>query len=347
MISKTEQKLIYSASTLLSTDKKTAESLAKISGISGDTMLRTLRDKSIKPEELIKMAMHFFGTNYLNVILDDTALEKMYSQLIEGSGDNYDASTGHTYRSLCAVVGMLSDGKHGFPVKHDFWINKELLGDAYRTKVQIAKEIVQFITQFVRIKCLIADGLYATQEMFYWLQEKNIPYEMRFHSNRLIQLNEKDTPVKVRDHEALKLKNKRQCKTVKALWKGLTVYITAVKRTDRKGNVTIVYQISNTKLPAREHVRRYTYRWHIEIFFRTGKQSLGLKECQSRKLLCQNNHLYNVFFAYFILQLEKRKRKLKNAECALRLIKKKKYKELIAYLYSLDEIIHAFERAHA
>ena len=101
MISNTEQKLIYSASILLSTDKKTAESLANISGVSGDTMLRMLQDSSVKPEELILMAIQFFGTNYLKVILDDTVLEKMYSQLIEGSSDNYDASTGHVYRSLC------------------------------------------------------------------------------------------------------------------------------------------------------------------------------------------------------------------------------------------------------
>ena len=135
MIRKTEQKLIYPVSLLLSTDKKTAESLARISNKSGDTMLRVLDKNGIKSEDLLQCAIALFGTNKLNLLLDDSLFEKMYSKLIEGSGDNYDSSKGHVYRSLCSVVAMISNGWFGIPVHHDFWINKEILGDKYKTKV--------------------------------------------------------------------------------------------------------------------------------------------------------------------------------------------------------------------
>jgi SRSO17 transposase len=343
MISKTEQKITYPLSLLLSTGKKkTAEALAKICYKSGDTMLRLLEKQSVNSEELICLAKEFFDTDFLDVILDDTLLEKMYSKLIEGSADNYDSSKGHVYRSLCSVVAMLSNGWYGLPVVHEFWMKKEILSNGYKTKVQIGKEIIEFLGKFIRIKTVILDGLYATKEMLCWLQEKNIKYEMRFHSNRLIRLNEKDIPTKVRDHKTLQLIGKRRAKTVKVIWNGLPIYVTAVKRINKKGISSIVYQVSNVKLSAREHVRIYGYRWNIEVFFRTAKQSLGLTECQSRKLSSQKNHVYNVFFAYIILQFERKKKHLKNPECALRKIKRKSYNALISYLPSLDQIFQTF-----
>lgn len=350
MISKAEQKITYPLSLLLSIDrKKTAESLSKTCEISGDTMLRILENKSIKSTELINLATKFFGTNCLYFLLDDTTLEKMYSQLIESSADNYDASKGLVYRSLCPVVGMVSNGRYALPVIHDFWIKKEMLkkDGKYKTKVEIAKEIIEIISQSIRIKTVIVDGLYATKEMLRWLEEKNIRYEMRFHSNRLIQINPESKPVKVRDCEALKLTNKRRAKTVKILWDGIIIYVTAVKRINKKGVILIVYQVSNAKLSAREHIQLYDYRWNIEVFFRTAKQSLGLSECQSRKSLLQSNHIYNVFFAYCILQFEKRKKHLKNPEAALRFLKRKNYRALASYLSSLDQIFQTFGAPHA
>lgn len=72
MISKAEQKTTYPLSLLLSIDrKKTAESLSKICDTSGDTMLRILERNSIKSSELIDVAKAFFGTDLLNVLLDD------------------------------------------------------------------------------------------------------------------------------------------------------------------------------------------------------------------------------------------------------------------------------------
>jgi len=342
MISKTEQKIIYPLSLLLSTDKKTAESLAKVSNTSGDTILRLLDKSPITAEKLADVAIAFFGTNRLKVLLDDTMLAKMYSELIEGTGDNFDASKNQYYRSLCSVVAMVTNGWFALPITHEFWINKDILGDEYKTKVQIAKDIIEQLSKFIRIEVLIVDGLYATHEMLKWLQEKNITYEMRFHSNRIIQRNDQDIPTKVRDHDALKLNGKRQAKTIKAFWKGLFVYITAVKRINKRNVSSIVYQVSNAKLSAREHIRLYQYRWNIEMFFRTAKQFLGLTQCQSRKLLRQKNHMFNVFFSYIILQFERRKKSLKNPEAALRRFKQKNYTELISHLPSLDQIFHNF-----
>jgi SRSO17 transposase len=63
-------------------------------------------------------------------------------------------------------------------------------------------------------------------------------------------------------------------------------------------------------------MRIYGYRWNIEKFFRTAKQSLGLTHCQSTKKKLQENHIMNVFCAYAILECERNKKKLANPEQA-------------------------------
>jgi SRSO17 transposase len=347
MISKAEQKLIYPISLFLSTGKKTSESLASSYGKSGDTMLRILDKQCVTIDELVRLAVETFGTNFLHVILDDTLIEKMHSKYIEGSGDNYDSSNGRTYRSLSTVVAALSNGKFVLPVHHEFWIKKEVDTDKYKTKIEIAQELIQQLRGPIRINMIILDGLYASEDMLYWLDKNDMKYEMRFHSNRKIFDSGTKTFVKVREHKELQLNNKRSSRTIKTMWKNLSVYITAVKRTNRKGIDSIVYQISNFKMHSRKHVCIYSYRWNIESFFRTAKQHLGLTHCQSRKKTMQKNHISNVFFAYAILQLERKNRKLKTPEAALRALKHKTHPYLTCHLTSLDQILQAFRATHA
>ncbi len=178
------------------------------------------------------------------------------------------------------------------------------------------------------------DGLYATSGMIAWCNKNQIPFEMCFYSNRKISLDHEkpDVTVKINDSEKLRLKGEKCCRTVKPLWKGEMVYVTSVKRFRKDGSSIIVYQISNVALSARDHALFYTHRWNIEKFFRTAKQHRGLTHCQSRKKSLQENHIYNVFVAYAILQLERKKGKLKNPEEAL-LSSKRKMKNTLSITF--------------
>lgn len=345
-----EHKLQYPMALILSTNnKKTAEALSKVTGKSGDTTLRILEQKCATWEELITVAIAYFGTDKLYVIFDDSLIEKMFSKFIEASGDNYDSSTGQTYRSLCTVVGMLSDGKNAIPVIHDLWIKKEVSPEGqHKTKVAIAQELILKIKEKIQIKMVIMDGLYATYDMIKWCNANKILFEMRLHSNRkiVVDFDNPDETVKVNECEQLRLKGKRTCRTVKAMWHGEPIYVTAVKRF-RKNDSTIVYQVSNANLSARDHARVYGYRWNIERFFRTAKQHLGLTHCQSRKQILQKNHIYNVFLAYTILQFERKKYKLKNPEAALHRIKRKRHTSFAMHLARADQIFRNVKVAHA
>jgi len=52
-----------------------------------------------------------------------------------------------------------------------------------------------------------------------------------------------------------------------------------------------------------EFVLRYRSRWHIEIFFRTCKQSFGLTACQAQMMPQVIFHVRMVFLAYALTQL--------------------------------------------
>ncbi len=330
--------------------KKTAEALAKTLNKSGDTVLRILKDECIDANELICKAQQYFGDNKVDIIIDDTIINKMYSKYIEGTGDIYDPVSKNTFRSLCSVVAMISDGTIALPVLHTLWIKEELSSPGqYKTKVEIAKELIDKLKEKLKIKIVLMDGLYASSKMITWCNERSINFEMRFHSNRKIALNKEklNNTIRMNECEKLQLRGKKSCRTVQAFWHGELVYVTCVKRLNKNNSTIITYQISNIAMLPRNHVNAYNKRWAIEKFFRTGKQHLGLADCQSRKKTLQEKHIYNVFLAYMILQFERKNKKFKNPERALYHIKQKKNIPITVHLERANQIFRSIEAIHA
>nr|MBA3752329.1 transposase [Candidatus Dependentiae bacterium] len=154
--------------------KKTAEALAKTLNKSGDTVLRILKDEGIDTNELICKAQQYFGDNKVNIIIDDTIINKMYSKNIEGTGDIFDPVSKRTFRSLCSIVAMISDGRIALPVLHTLLIKQELSSPGhYKTKAEIAQEFIDQLKDTVKIKIVLMDGLYASSKMITWCNEKS------------------------------------------------------------------------------------------------------------------------------------------------------------------------------
>jgi SRSO17 transposase len=309
--------------------------MAPIADLSGDTLLRML-NKEVTLAEKCHVANRFFNYKKVYLVVDDVLIEKMYSTVIEGSSDHYDASSHTYYRSLCSVAIMFTDGYYSIPVAHQLWINKEIMGDEYQKKQEIALALIKSIKTFCKIKIVIADALYATVEFMKGLIQLDLRFEMKIHANRKVQLKTGEMAL-IRDIFKGRMK-KRECRTMQITWNKLSLHITACKRYIKRGDCKIIYQVSNFATAASEHVRVYKYRWQIEKFFRTAKQSLGLKDCQSRSATRQTNHINNVFIAYIILQLERKKYRLKTPESALKRLKTQDCKQLLAYLSAPNQI---------
>lgn len=325
----------YPIALLLSTGKRTCESMGQQAELSGDKMLRML-DENVTIEEKCAVVNEFFKGKQLDALIDDVLIQKMYAKFIEGLSSQYNSSS-HTFsQSLCTVVIMVGDGEYYIPVTHKFWVNKDIMGVGYKTKHEIAKELLRSIMQYCKIRIVIADALYATVEFMKELNQLKLRFEMKMHSNRTVKLQSGEEAA-IREIFKRKLKGKRW-RTIPVVWKGLPLFITACKRYNKHGECKIIYQVSNYRATASAHFHAYKRRWHIEKFFRTSKQSLGLKDCQSRNLTRQAHHIDNVFVAYTILQMERRKYKLETPEAALRLIKKRGANYLNSYLTAPNQI---------
>ncbi len=337
MFNEIERNLAYIISLIRSTGKKNCTNLARTtSKINAKKLLQFLKESPLSIIDFAKIINIHFASKLKYLIIDDTIIPKKHSKDIVGSSDNYDHSEKGTYRSICSMTALITDGITGIPIDQKFWIAEDIAQEFYKSKCELAQDLILEIRKHLDIKMVLMDGIFATKEMIQWLMKHNILFELRIHANRNVQ-SENGKKGQLKNLHQLDLNYKKH-RTVKGFWAEYWLYFTSVKRETKKGRVIITYQISNYKAPGRTHVRNYGYRWKIEIFFRTAKQSLGLKDCQSRNLDAQKNHIAQVFLAYAILQIERKKLRLKNTERALRALKHKSHDQLIYRISRLDRI---------
>ena len=332
-----ERNLAYIIPLIRSTGKKNCTNLARTtSKTNAKKLLHFLKESPLSIIDFAKIINLHFAGKLKYLIIDDTIIPKKHSKNIEGSSDNYDHSEKQTYRSICSMTALISDGITGLPIDQNFWIAEDIAQEFYKSKCELAQELILKIKKHVDIEMVLMDGIFATKEMIQWLTNHNILFELRIHANRNIQC-ENGEKGQLKNLLQLNLNYKKH-RTVKGFWADSWLYFTSVKRETKKGRIIITYQISNYQAPGRTHVKNYGYRWKIEMFFRTAKQSLGLKDCQSRNLDAQKNHIAQVFLAYAILQIERKKSRLKNTERALRALKHKSHDQLIYRITRLDRI---------
>lgn len=118
-------------------------------------------------------------------------------------------------------------------------------------------------------------------------------------------------------------------RTIPVIWHDMDLWLTIVRRFDKHGKESIVFQIATYKALPREHKANYDKRWNVEMLNRTTKQEIGLEECFSRSLETQYRHTVSVLLAYSLAQLERKISKLDKVEHALKRCKTKKVDFLI------------------
>ena len=305
--------------------KRSFENMGRLIKKSGDTISRILRPGQESLEESKKIAQQIFaGKKELLVIIDETKIKKIHSQLMEGMGWFFDTKIGRSINAYNHIIGAISEGKFTVPINAAFTFGKEFYTkpkQALEITVQLFINTAKNLFPDARIIAAL-DGAYATVNYLKWAIENNVATEVRMHSNRVVEYNGKKK--KLRELKEIRPKGRQMARTIQAVWHGIPLHITAVRRIDRHGNETIVYQAATYKATPNQHAKNYKNRWGIEKLNRTTKQSLGLQECFSRKIRTQFDHICAVLLAYSLAQLEMKKNHRKNPETAIRALKKKK-----------------------
>lgn len=307
--------LRYTSALILSTEKKkTCSALVDFTLLRSDRMLTVLAKMAPNAKDLMALVRRYFNPKLRwYIIVDDTLTNKRYAKLIEGVGRNYDSATGTYYTSLCSIVVMVTDGIIAIPIDHKLWIEKAFAGDEYKTKIEIAKELIANVASNLDITYVLADGLYASADFITWANQEQYKINMRFHSNRKINVSGQEVQVKKY------FEGSKKDRVIEATWRGLSLYIIMHKHLNKRRNEKTVYLVSNYNAGSvKAHSRAYRKRWAIEKFFRTAKQRLGMQDCQSRKKIVQENHIRCVFLAYAILQIKRKLKGLGSPEAVIR-----------------------------
>lgn len=343
--------ITYPLLVILSIGKKSFENMGKVIRKSGDTVSRLLQpaNYSFHYTQTVSQIM-FRDKKRLFLIIDDTLVKKIYSRFMQGTGSFFDTKIGRRITAYRLVLGMISDGKFVIPINGAYLFSKELIDEMEKkplTKEEIAQSFVTLaIKLFPQSKIIVlADGLYATKNFLTWCIENKIAAQMRMHSNRVVfYRGEKISLKNLLNQKGICPKGRQMARTISVVWNNLNLEITIVRRIDKHGEETIVFQVSTYKAMPREHVADYKKRWPIEKVIRTGKQHLGFEECFSRSLDVQHNHVASVMLAYALAQVEMKKYKLKTPEEAIRRLKTKKInflKQAFARFYNDNLHAHA------
>jgi hypothetical protein len=298
--------------------RKVCTGMAEVLNVQHDLVYKAFNNVEAAAElarqELKMIAGEVLANKPKYLVLDDFGMIKPHADKIEGTDTLYDNSLKVACNGLQSVSAMLTDGDVKIPIDATLFLTKALGGPDRTTKTQIAEEIIAS-TAFDRA---IWDAHYSTQKIIETCHKLGKSYLGKIARNRIVTIG----GITGQIQNLLKLKKNRKILSVDATITGVPCVISAIKHENGK----VVYLISNDHIESRLIVQLYKIRWKIELFHRTAKQKLGVRECQMRSFAKQELHVLLVMLAYARAERVRQHLKLKNTEEAIRLIRSQKRK---------------------
>lgn len=323
-----ERFLQYILGLILNPEKNTCSKIAKVLGIKHDCLYRILCKTGLSlfifTEINMSIANYFSKLKEGWLIIDDTLMSKPFIKFLAGVYHIYNVVFRRTDRGLCLIVIAWSNGKVAIPLMFEFMYHKDLVGQDYKTKTEIAKPMILKCLGKISFRYILFDAHYSTVAMLQFLCKLRIFFIAKIPRNRKIK-TKNGIFERLDKHPSLRLLRNRRSKKNRACYKNMSLYFSSHKRKNKQNEYTFTYIVSNINFSdSKKYLEIYTDRWAIETMFRTMKQSLGLSHCQAVELDRQKAHIYMVFIAYSFLEKEKYENFLENPEAALKHLQKVK-----------------------
>ena len=331
--------LSYSLGLILTEGKSTCTKIASLFGIKHDFLYRFLSKANlfipIFPELMFAIVNEFNRQKKGWLIIDDTVLSKRFAKMLEGVYSVYNSALGRSEKGFTLVVIAWSNGQVTIPLKFLCHFHKNLVGETYKTKSKLAKQLVLDCKDKASFSHLLIDGHYTTNFLMNALIKHDIKFVGKFPKNRVIKTKNGER-TQVSKHSNLKLMRNKRSKQIRAEFAGMLLHFSVHKQKKRDGQFTFTYIVSNINTEPKQYLFMYKQRWSIETMFRTMKQSLGLSQCASRDLQKQYVHIYSVFFSYSFLQEVKLSYFLKNPETAAKCLSQRNIHTLMSRITSFS-----------
>lgn len=306
----------YSQALIATASKKTCTNLAKTLNKSHDSLYLPFRNpienKEAIRKDLLEIAQKELNLEETILIFDDSQITKRYAQDIEGLDKTFDGSIGQAALGLQMVSALLMDQNIKIPIDLKPYISKQIAGDYFKTKSEIAAEIYTNLTSIFNINLLLADAHYATNFFLSFLFNQKQAFLMKIPCNRKVIIDGKIGQLK----NVFRLKKNAKVRCLQGSFVGNSnpYFFYAIKIE----NGTIMYLISLNPIDPYKVVKLYRIRWNIELYHRVAKQHLGWKDCQMRAIEKQELHSFFIMYSYAIADIVRHKLKLRCTEDAIR-----------------------------
>ncbi len=301
---------LYTNGLLVTDGRKTATNLAKSLNVKHDKLYNELTNT--QEEDLLSklrfLAQQTFQSSPLYLLFDDTRLTKRHASNIEGLDVGHDGSTNSITKGIQMVTAMFATADIKLPIDIQPYISKWLSED-YKTKSDIAWDIVQKLIASFNLARVLADAHYATKALLRKLIESGILFLMKIPRNRKVVIHGRCDQLQ----QLLRLKRNEHVRYAVGFYDDIRYFFYVVK----VGPGKTVYLISSDFVEPKELISLYRIRWEIELFHRTAKQKLGLGDCQSTSLKKQIRHCLFVMRAYCLAELKRHKLNMQNVEEAI------------------------------
>lgn len=283
-------------------------------------------------------------------VLDDTLLEKV-GKFIENTGYHFD----HTKNSFVYGHQVVTSGyvfeSEFYPFLLELYIKQEdckTEKNEFKTKVEIALEILAKAIEFHKPSIVLIDSWYCTQEIFNFLEANDIQYIIASKSNRIFYYRSKRQKISIFTKTIRKMTKiakdgyEYHVKSISAYFEDLgnkrLVFVRRRKQGERlfeKWNSLIsnIQDVSDETI-----INFYSNRFSIDHFHKEAKQNLGLGKAQLRKSRGVVRHLHLVTIAYTILKCAKwLKKKWKEFSIAEKIRQMKAYFEKNTLITTIKE----------
>lgn len=300
----------YVEALLLCEKRKVCTNLAKEVNESHDSLYYEFKNASGRPDETIVtlecIAQKELDPQNTYLIFDDSQFSKMYANEMEGLEIGYDGSTHNPCLGIKMLNVMLADKDIKIAINAVPFVSKALAGDSCKSKNQIAVELAEDLNERINFQRILADAHFSTKDTIKKLSLLEAPYLMKIANNKRVTVHGAYGQLK----KIFRLKRNQRVASAKGNFDGTECYFYAVKIE----NGSTIYLISNDSIDPHKAIEIYKIRWNIELFHRTAKQYLGLKDCQMLSIEKQRQHALYVMLAYALASVKTRSLGLKCVE---------------------------------
>lgn len=270
----------------------------------------------LKAHELLALLNPQKG-DIIELILDDSKKQKRGKKM-EAVSWIHDPVSGRSIKGHQYVTAVLRFHGHVIPWGVRLYLKKEdaaLLGQTFKKTTQLAADLIDEFTppEGVQVRVLF-DSYYLCPTVVKVCRKKGYRFVSTLKSNRNLYKNGRKLKVGAYGHSLFGRGGKKSCRVQKAGgWADYTYVDAGWIKVSDLGQLHVIFSRKNRdkkvlgivtddpKMSAGQMIRMYDERWSIEVFFKDGKQLLGLGQYQNVSMEAAVTHLHLVCFAYALL----------------------------------------------